>query len=240
MKIIDDIISTLSEDSTVYEVYTCLFWTAVISKNCGLAATFTGGKSHEPGVVRGVGTLRGRSALELARYANSDNFTEATIGMATINSLINIDEGKCNEQNALDILAEKGQGKNIAIIGHFPWIPQLQKVAKNLWVLEQRPHEGDLPAEAAEEILPQADVVGITGTTFINHTLPRLLELSKNSFKVMVGPTSPLSPVLFDYGIDVISGIKVIDTQQTLRFISEAATFRQIQGIKLLSMVKEK
>lgn len=239
MKILDDLISSLSEDSAVREVHACVFWTAVVSKNCGLASTFREEHPHHR-IVRGAGDLRNRSALGLATYAKSDNLLEASIGMATINSLIEIDETNCVAENALDILAEKGTGKNIAVVGHFPWIPKLQKVAKKVWVLEQRPQAGDLPAEAAENVIPQADVVAITGTSLINHTIEELLELSKDSFVVMVGPTSPLSPVLFDWGVDVISGTKVVEPEKAIQSISQGAIFRQVEGLKLLNMVKRR
>ena len=235
MNILDDLISNLSGDSVVREVYTCVFWTAVVSKHCGLASTF---REEHPNhvMVRGVGDLRNRSALKLAEYAKSDNLLEASIGMATINSLIDIDETKCDAENALDVLIEKGEGKHVAVVGHFPWIPKLRKVARKLWVLEQRPQAGDLPAEAAEDILPKADVVAITGTSLINHTAEKLLDLAKGSFVVMVGPTSPLSPVLFDWGVDVVSGTKVVEPEKVLRSISEGAIFPQVQGVKLLNM----
>jgi len=221
----------------VQEIHTCVFWTAVLSRNCGLASTF-----HEPHpyhrAVRDVGRLRYKSALELAEYAKLDNVLEASIGMAAINSLIDVDETKCIEENAFDILARKGRSKNIAIVGHFPWVPKLRSIAKKFWVIEQKPQEGDLPAEAAEEILPQADVVGITGTAFINHTLEKLLDLSRASFIVMVGPTSPLSPILFDYGVDVIAGVEVVDPGKTIRSISEGAIFSQVEGVRLVTMAK--
>ena len=235
MNIIDDLISSLSGDSLVCEVYTCVFWTAVVSKHCGLSSTFRDEHPHH-GMVRGVGDLRNRSALELAEYAKSDNLLEASIGMATINSLIDIDETKCDVENALDVLIEKGEGKDIAVVGHFPWIPKLRQVARKLWVLEQRPQAGDLPAEAAEDILPKADVVAITGTSLINHTAEKLLDLARGSFVVMVGPTSPLSPVLFDWGVDVVSGTKVVEPEKMLRSISEGAIFPQVQGVKLMNM----
>jgi hypothetical protein len=180
------------------------------------------------------------SALELAEYAKSDNLLEASIGMAAINSLINVDGDKCVKENALDVLARKGRDKNIAIVGHFPWIPELRKIARKLRVIEQRPQEGDLPAEASEEILPQADVVGITATSLTNHTVERLLDLSRNSFTVLIGPTSPLSPVLFDYGVDVIAGVKVVDPERAIRCISEGAMFKQMEGVQLVTMVREK
>ena len=235
MKILDDLIFSLKEDSVVREVHACVLWTAVVSKHCGLASTF---REEHPyhGRVRDAGNLKGKSALELVEYAKSDNLLEASIGMATINSLIDVDESRCVKENALDALIREGRGKNIAIIGHFPWIPQLRTVAKKLWVIEQRPREGDLPAEAAEDILPQADVVGLTGTSFTNHTVEKLLSLSQHSFVVMIGPTSPLSPVLFDYGVDIIAGTRVVDAEKTIRCLSEGAMFKQIQGVELVNM----
>jgi uncharacterized protein (DUF4213/DUF364 family) len=98
----------------------------VLSKNCGLASTLHEGHPYHK-IVREPGKLRGKSALELAEYAKSDRLLEASIGMAAINSLIDIDETRCIEKNAFDILAEKGSGRNIAIVGHFPWIPKLKK-----------------------------------------------------------------------------------------------------------------
>jgi len=233
------LLSSLSGDSVVRELHTCVFWTAVLSKHCGLASTF-----HEPHPyhrpVRNAERLTELSALELAQYARSDNVLEASIGMATINSLIDIDEARCVEKNALDVLAEKGKNKKIAIVGHFPWIPKLRSIAGTLWVIEQSPQEGELPAEAAEEVLPQADLVGITGASFINHTIDRLLDLSKSSFVVVLGPTTPLSPVLFDYGADILAGVKVVEPDKTIRSISQGAIFSQMEGVRLVTIAKER
>ncbi|MGA2517114.1 MAG: DUF364 domain-containing protein [Thermodesulfobacteriota bacterium] len=239
MKILDDLIESLKgNDSQVKSVHTCAFWTAVVSKRCGLSSTFRDeGPSHERG-VRDVGNLTQKTALELAEYARSNSLLEASIGMAAINSLIDIDESKCIEKNAFEIILEKGQGKNVAIVGHFPWIPKLKEKVQNLWVLEQRVREGDLPAKEAIRILPQCDVVGITGTSFINHTIEGLLNLCKKAYVVLVGPTSPLSSVLFDYGIEAICGTKVIDAEKVVRSIGEGATFKEVTGVKLLTLKK--
>ena len=239
MKILDDLIQSLKgSDFPVKSVHTCVFWTAVITKHCGLSSTFRDeGVPHDRG-VREVGSLTRKNGLELAEYAKSDSLLEASIGMATINSLIDIDESKCIEKNAFEIILEKGQGKNVAIVGHFPWIPKLRDKVKNLWVLEQRIKEGDLPAGEANRILPQCDVVGITGTSFINHTIEGLLNLCKEAYVLLVGPTSPFSPILFDYGIDVICSSKVVDVDKVVRSISEGATFKEVIGVKLLTMVK--
>ncbi len=92
---------------------------------------------------------------------------------------------------------------------------------------------------APKEILPKADVVGLTGTALTNHTIERLLELSRGKFIVMVGPSSPLSPVLFDYGIDIIGGSEVVDIEKMVRCITEGATHTQTKGVRHLNMFKD-
>jgi len=95
-----------------------------------------------------------------------------------------------------------------------------------------------LPEKEADRILPQCDVVGITGTSFINHTLAGLLNLCKKAFVVLIGPTSPLSPILFDYGIDAICGSKVVDEDKVIQSISQGATFKEVSGVRLLTLLK--
>ena len=239
MKILDDLLFSLKgKDFPIKSVHTCVFWTAVITKHCGLSSTFRDeGPSHDRG-VRDVGNLTRKTALELAEYAKSESLLEASIGIATINSLIDIDESRCIEKNAFEIILEKGQRRNVAIVGHFPWIPKLKGKTKNLWVLEQRRREGDLRAEEADRILPQCEVIGITGTSFINHTLEGLLNLCKEAYVLLIGPTSPISPILFDYGIDAICGSKIIDPDKLIRSISEGATFKEVTGVRLLTLSK--
>ena len=41
---------------------------------------------------------------------------------------------------------------------------------------------------------------------------------------------------IFDYGIDAISGTRVVNPEMALNCVSQGATFRQIQGVRLLTM----
>ena len=214
------------------------FQTAVLTRGCGLASTPHDHPHHQDDApVKKAGALIGKEALEVARMAYSPSLLEAAIGMATINSLVEVDEQRCLILNAGDLIAEKGRDKKVAIIGHFPFVPKLRQVVKKLWVIEQHPQEGDFAESEAESLIPQADVVGITGTAFTNHTIEHLLSLcNTEAYVVILGSTTPLSPVLFDYGVDAISGTKVVDVEATLQCISQGATFRQIKGIRLLTM----
>jgi len=238
VKILDDLINSLAADAPVREVRIGRFWTGVWSRACGLAST-TGPGEHGYGArfVQDAGSLAGRSALGLAKLAYSDSPLEAGVGLAAINSLLEVDEAGCVELNAGDLLIERGRGRRVVLVGHFPFVPALREAAARLDVLELRPQPGDTPAEEAQALVPQADIVAITGSACINRSLEGLLGLCRAaSFVVVLGPTTPLSPVLFDYGADVISGTRVVEPELALRCASEAATFRQIRGIRLLTM----
>jgi uncharacterized protein (DUF4213/DUF364 family) len=254
VSIIDDLLATLPlstprvgrRGGAVREVRMGAFWTAVVLENgsCGLASALREDDHHRHGQhpVGEAGRLHERSAMELAELARSYSLLEASIGLAAINALLDVDEDACVELNAEQVILEQGTGKGVVVVGHFPFIPRVHEAARKLWVLEKRPGEGDLPAEAASEIIPQADVVAITGTSLINHTFEELMGLCRpGAFVLVLGPTAPLSPVLFDYGVDVISGTLVTDSETVLRYVSQGASFRQIKrskGVKLLTLAK--
>jgi uncharacterized protein (DUF4213/DUF364 family) len=238
MGILDDLISALRVDAPAREVRIGSFWTAVWSRSCGLASTIGAG-AHEHGAtfVGEAGRLQGRSARDLAALAHSDSTLEAGIGLAAINSLLEVDETRCVELNAGHFLIERAPGKAVALVGHFPFVPELRRVAGRLCVIDMHPAAGDLGPREGAALIPQADVVAITGSALINHTLEGLLRQCRPDSLVMVlGPTAPLSPVLFDYGVDVISGTRVVEPEQALRCVSQGAVFRQVEGVRLLSM----
>jgi uncharacterized protein (DUF4213/DUF364 family) len=277
--IIDDLLATLPLSPTlvegrkggaVREVWIGAFWTAVVLEasvqrglltkaRCGLASALREDDHHRHGQnpVRGAGHLHERSALELAELARSDSLLEASIGLAAINALLDVDEEACVELNAEQVIldqirsarspdlrsARSPDRSRVVVVGHFPFIPRVREAASQLWVLEKHPGEGDLPAEAASEVIPQADVVAITGTSLINHTFEELMGLCRpDAFVLVLGPTAPLSPVLFNYGVDVISGTLVTEPETVLRYVSQGASFRQIKrskGVKLLTLAKE-
>ncbi len=249
MSLINEILTTLP-DGTVQEVRVGAFWTAVVveisgKQCCGLASTLRNDDHHHGGgpAVPDAGRLMEYSARKLTDLAHSKRPMEAAIGMATINALLPPLEEQWVVLNAEAVIAQHGVGKQVALVGHFPFIPRLREQVGTLWVLEQRPRDEDLPAETASDILPQADVVAITGTTLINHTFEGLMALCRPEALVLVlGPSTPLSPVLFDHGVHLLSGAVVEDIEAVLRAVSQGANFRQVrrQGVRLVTMQKER
>jgi uncharacterized protein (DUF4213/DUF364 family) len=248
MKILNDLILALNFEAAVRDIRQGVFHTGVWTRNCGLAATLPrDALRQEPPMVKEPGFLLDKSAHELAQLAYSQSILEAAIqsileaaiGMATINSLLEIDENSCIELNAAELIMEKGKGKRIAVVGHFPFIPRIRKYSKELWVIEKNPKEGDFGEAEADNLIPRADVVAITGTALTNHTFEHLLELcNSRAYVIVLGDTAPLSPILFDHGLDAISGTRVADPKLALRCVSQGANFRQIRGVKRLTMMK--
>ena len=152
MKIIDALIEKLPEDMPVRSVLVGARWIVVCSRRCGMAATLESDHPHGHAQVRDVGRLHKKNAHELAEYARSTDLLEASIGVAAINSLLPVDESLAVEINASEVLADRGRGKNVALIGHFPFIPQLREVADHLWVIEQNPTEEEYPAASQPPI----------------------------------------------------------------------------------------
>lgn len=240
MNILQDLIATLDFEAPVRNICQGVFHTAVQTRYCGLAATLPrDALQQQPPLVREPGSLLEKDPKQLAQLAFSERILEAAIGMATINSLLEIDAEFCLERNAAEFILEKGSGGKVAVIGHFPFIPRIQKSVRKLWVIEKNPKEQDFPEEHADRFIPQADVVAITGTALTNHTLPHLLDLcDPKAYVILLGDTVPLSPVLFDYPIDALSGTRVLDETLALRCVAQGANFRQIQGTRRLTLIR--
>ena len=82
------------------------------------------------------------------------------------------------------------------------------------------------------------DLLTLVKEVLINHSFDDLLSLCRpDAFVLLLGATTPLCPLLFESGIDALSGTRVIEPQMVLRSVSQGATFRQIKrvgGLRLL------
>ena len=160
-------------------------------------AMFTAGSTIAPLHA----TLECMSLDEAAQSVKSWNLEEASIEAF-------------GAEVSMDVFYTDGidlRGKTVALIGHMHGPKGLREQAKAVYILERAPQEGDYPDSACDWILPQCDLVIITGSALINKTLPHLLELSQNALTILTGPSVPLCPELFDFGLDRIAGMAVAD-----------------------------
>jgi uncharacterized protein len=240
MSLIATLLNTLPlEPIPIRRVIIGVHWTLVSSQYCGLGSTLVGEGPHGHSQIRDVGGLHQKSAQELAQWLLSDNRLEASIGIAALNSLMDVDESQLEQVNAAEVIARESKDKNLVVIGHFPLVDRMKSITKNCWVIEKRPFGDDLPEEAAQEYITQANVIAITGTALINHTMEGLLSLCRPGSMVMVlGPSTPLSPLLFNYGASFLSGSRIIDEDAAVITVQQGATFPQVKGVRLVTMSK--
>jgi uncharacterized protein (DUF4213/DUF364 family) len=244
MNVIDDLLLTVpQQEISLRDVRVGPFWTVVwTAQGAGLASTQRDAHTpHGQNLVRWAGDLLAHTANELASLLRSDNVMETALGMAALNALLEVDETGLTDRNAAEEIIKRGEGKRVVIVGHFPFIPTVRQAVAHLDVLELEPGPGELPPQAAEEVIPCADVVALTGTSLLNRTFDDLIQhCQPGAFVLVLGPTTPLSPVLFDYGVDLIAGTLVTDPVEALTVASQGAIFRQMRGVRLVTMAKDR
>lgn len=203
----------IDSDSSVAGTFMGECWTAVeAEKHFGMAMTTP--VDTAPRMLESK--YSGMLLRELAQAAKSWNLTEAGFGMAAINAYYNTPErlAQLNAYEPFDKYCTDGldlRGKHIGVVGHLNMPQSVREQAASLRILERAPREGDYPDSACDWLIPQCDVVIITASTLVNKTLPHLLELSRNAYTILAGPSCPMCPALLDLGIDRIAGLVITD-----------------------------
>jgi uncharacterized protein len=226
-KMYNHLIGGIPEDIIVTDYCLGTHWTYVNSTwGMGVSYTCKGGGRRQFTM-----DLRGLTLREVAQLSKSWCFEEASIGIAAINAYysqkklldslgciydepVELPDGSIHKMDAFELFREESTGKKITVVGHFPHVERIAEYASELTVLERDCFSDiDTPDPACEYILPSQDFAFITGTTFINKTAPRLIDLCANAKTIFVGPSVIMSPFLFSWGIDMLAGSVVNDPE---------------------------
>jgi len=220
----DSIIESIDRGAVIERTVKGERWSAAAGRNNLGIAMFTDGNSISPMFPAG---LVGMDVKDAAAAIKSWNMQEASFALAAVNLYYNtkehMDKLKCAEpfENyctvGLDI-----KGKTVAAIGHLNMTEDIHRDAKKIYIIERMPQAGDYPDAACDYILPQCDIVLITGSALINKTLPHLLSLCKNAYTILTGPSVPMCPGLLDCGIDRLAGMVVTDTAAMMKKVENS------------------
>ncbi len=192
-------------------------------------------------VMPASGRLEGRKVTKFLDEMFSGNPLKKTMGIAVLNAL----SAECWKRqppedyritdgvDALEDLVLPVDGFVVVVGALVPVIKALKPRGKPFAILELDPStlkrdelEFFVPPEKAPEVVPQADLLVITGTTLINDTLEGLLEKRKTGAEIIVvGPTASMLPdAFFRRGVSTLGGIRVTDADRVLNVIAEAGS----------------
>ena len=211
----DILLDGIDESSTVTGTLMGDQWTAVeTSEHFGMAMT----TPVDTAPRQLSGEYRGMSLGELATACRSWNLTEAGYGMAAVNAFYNTPARleQLNAYEPFERYCTDGldlRGRHIGVVGHLNMPPSIREQAASVRILERSPRPGDYPDSACDWLIPQCDVVIMTASTLVNKTLPHLLELCRDAYTILAGPSCPLCPGLLELGIDRIAGLVITDPE---------------------------
>lgn len=199
-------------------------------------------------VLQQAGTLGGALATKLGLLAKSWDHSERVIGVATINAMSQIVLKKKQTQysvieaNMLDCVDIR-PSENVVMVGNIkPLVPAIRNRTTTLRIFERGGSldDGVLPDTATEELIPEADIVFITGSAIANGTIGRLLELAaKARTVIVVGPSASIIPdPLFRRGVDLIGGVIVTDPDKAMQVVAEGGGTPQLKSATKFVTIK--
>lgn len=137
-----------------------------------------------------------------------------------------------NDTDPIDLL-EFPSGAKVTLVGAFrSYINLLAVKDVKLRVLEldENALKGEdkkfyVPAEKYFEVIPDSDIVIITGLSLVNNTIDGLLNAVKPGTKLVItGPSAGILPqILFRKGVNIIGATEIIDSEILFTLVSEAA-----------------
>lgn len=208
--------------------------------SCGIASTIDDTNPYPCKKARDFGEFSpskfsGQKVSELFMTEKSGRLIE-TLRIAVLNAI----SSNGREASGYRILEDKdpidlidlNEGKKITIVGAFKsYIELLEDTNSRLKVLEldksaftEKHLKYYVPAEEYPKLIPETDILIITGLTLVNNTIDGLLDVVKPNTKVIVtGPSSNIVPkVLFNNKVNIIGATRITDVEILFKLVSEA------------------
>ena len=223
-KIYDTLLENLPQNIRITDFASGDIWTMAETESGGLGLAMTTSGTTIPAELESLEGLPSRVACARVK---SWNHMEASQAMAAINACYNTESrlGQLGCYEPFEKYCTEGldfTGKTVGVIGHMNMPDALLKLTKDVFILERHPKPGDYPDSACEYLLPKCDIVLITGSSFVNKTMPRLLQLSSGAYTVVTGPTVPMCPELLNLGIDRLAGLVITDRNDIRTHVTES------------------
>ena len=162
---------------------------------------------------------------------SSTNIFEKSLGVAVLNAvsqylLWNMGKGKnfkITYENIIEKVAKMCKGCKTVVVGNMvPVVSRLKEMGMDVVALERNPRfrAGALADIFAPRIVPEAEVLIVSGTTLVNDTLDYILSLAERArIMALVGPSGSVYPSDILEGITHIAGLKIEDMDKVAEII---------------------
>jgi uncharacterized protein (DUF4213/DUF364 family) len=188
-----------------------------------------------------AGDLEGRPVSEILNYSLDPNVLKSAIGVATLNALsqliIETDDRPeyqiVKEVDGFDLLKIQPE-ETLSLIGAFgPYIRRLKMMGNPLFIIEKNPQalrSDEMKYFKSESEMPSAlkksDVVIITGTAIVNHTIDNILSFITNGQRTaIIGPTASMIPdAFFKRGVHVMAGVRITEPDLMIKILKQGGS----------------
>lgn len=198
-------------------------WVLVKTGRWSLSTIFRGmpGLVEPPAMNSWMGEWIGRPALDSALELLSSRVTlHRAVGMACLKSLLPLPENRMTG-DAIEMVGGMASEVPTCFIGYFRKAAEWREKGWPVSIVELFPRPGDIHWDDADEVLEKARIVLMSGLTVVNETLPMVIKRTPSAgIRIMMGPTVPPSPVLFDQGIDML-GVTLVSTMEQMARYAE-------------------
>ena len=242
-RLIDDLIESMQHPSAIIaEIAVGSHFIGIRADNngkmcAGLASTLGAIPTDEERQM--VAGMVGKPLDEAAGQLKSTSAFSISFGAAALNTGITAPQNQPGIE-ASQIMAERGKDGETVLVGDFPFTDWLRQQVKTLHLFELQKVAGRTPPDQWDAILGRCHVLGLTGTTLITRAMATYLEKAPQAYTIIIGPTTPLSPVLFSHGADVLAGCQVVSPDPVFEGIRKGLSFREFKklGVQFIAWKK--
>lgn len=188
-----------------------------------------------------AGNLEGKGVAEVIDFCLDANVLKSAIGVAAVNALSQAvlgqlpgtDYGIVEGVDGFDLLDIKPH-ETVSLIGAFgPYIRRLKVMGNPFFIIEKnpqtlRPDEMQLfrPETEMSATLEKSDVIIMTGTAIVNHTIDGVLaSIKRGQRTAIIGPTASMIPdAFFKRGVHVMAGVRVVDADLMIKILKQGGS----------------
>lgn len=175
--------------------------------------------------------LIGQTAAQAAQYLMHSSPFAICLGLAALNASNTPDAATITKSNvsAESLIAKLAKQGIVGLVGHFPFTETLRQKVGKLHLFELKDVPGAVPKDQWETVLPQVDVMAVTATALLTRQMAYFLARASQARIIILGPTTPLTQALFQFGADYLCGSVVSDQQRVLKSIRAGFGFKAIK-----------